>query len=87
MSKKEYKLKCAVCGCEFVSSSTGRKYCGDECKKEAGRQQDKIRHEKNNPYRNRSLVEMAVEAREHGMTYGQYVAYLESKKQKKKHSV
>lgn len=84
MSKKKYKIKCAVCGKEFISSGTGRKYCSDECKKEARRQRDKARYEKNNPNRNRSLVEMAVEAREHGMTYGQYVVYLESKKKRKK---
>lgn len=65
-----HKIVCAVCGKEFASNSSRRKYC-TECS------HYKRKH-KTPPMRNAkiTIAEMNAAARARGLTYGQYVASL-----------
>ena len=74
---------CPVCGMEFTDRT--RKYCSPKCSKEGYRRRQlkysKERQEKENqlrrtekPKEKSQLERLAKEAREAGMTYGQYVA-------------
>jgi predicted nucleic acid-binding Zn ribbon protein len=80
--------KCKYCGKEFDATKSKRLYCSDKCKKSRWREKDKKRKygvHMENP--NAAVVDMAVKAREAGMTYGQYVAKMggtdHAEKQKK----
>lgn len=67
--------KCKYCGKEFDATKSKRLYCSDKCKKSRWREKDKKRKygvHMENP--NAAVVDIAVKAREAGMTYGQYVA-------------
>jgi predicted nucleic acid-binding Zn ribbon protein len=66
---------CACCGNPFVVTTHSRIYCSEECYKSMKailRKKDKPKRKKKENVT--SLRDMAKEAREHGMTYGQYVA-------------
>lgn len=76
---------CPVCGKEFIDRT--RKYCSPKCSKEGYRRRqlkysiDRYHEEKENqlretkkPKEKSQLERLAREAREAGMTYGQYVA-------------
>lgn len=72
--------KCKYCGKEFDATKSKRLYCSDKCKKSRWREKDKKRKygvHMENP--NAAVVDIAVKAREAGMTYGQYVAKMETR--------
>lgn len=72
---------CACCGNPFVVTTHSRIYCSEECYKSMKailRKKDKPK--KKSKKKVASLRDMAKEAREHGMTYGQYVAQIEMQK-------
>lgn len=74
--------KCALCNTNFTPKNSNQKYCSSECADfmERKRQAEyKLRH---NPKTriNKSLNQLANEAINHGMSYGKYVAMLESGK-------
>ena len=66
--------KCIICG-RLITASRRYAYCSDECagyaSKEPGRKSKQYRNE---------LIRIAAEAREHGMSYGQYVGIYEYQK-------
>ena len=70
---------CHICGKRFIGYNA-TKYCGLECSRVANRDRNKRFHE-NEKVRKRkansnetAIVDIAVEARKAGMSYGQYVA-------------
>lgn len=65
--------KCKCCGIEFDSTKQNRRYCSDECKKKISRER-KRRKKEYVTKPNAAVIDIAVKAREAGMTYGQYVA-------------
>ena len=87
---------CAICGNAFVAKARNGKYCGKECSEEGNRRLVRKRcamyraqakgvviekvEEKPTKAKELSLVEVAIEARKAGMTYGQYVAHMSRKK-------
>ena len=89
---KEYKKVCTICGKEFIAHNKATKMCSDACRSIREKQLGKIREEKHKKEAEKArkkkkkkkkgnpLVDMAVQARKHGMTYGQYVGYLECQK-------
>ena len=80
---------CIICGAQFQPRSTRglQKYCSDKCKKIAAnrmmtasrnkKRKQELAHKK----ASKALAEFAREARDNGMTYGQYMAYLQRKKE------
>ena len=67
---------CKQCGKE-LPLNTKRKFCGDECSTEHWRAYQKMyreTHKKKAPVS--SLAEVSKQAREHGMSYGEYMTYL-----------
>ena len=80
---KEVERVCVYCGKTFINVGHKRKYCSQECSDVMKKTQTK--EAQNNAKRkprkkSTSLRDMAKEAREHGMTYGQYVAKIEMQK-------
>ena len=77
---------CIICGEMFETDSNRQKICNSiECKKENQRRESMRRRGKidRKKYNNRQkIVDLTVEARAHGMTYGQYVAQLYLKGEK-----
>ena len=81
------KVKCEICGCEFVSKYRSRQFC-DKCRAEKDRQYNaeyrkqfqsvgkESRKKTNNKTKKPvlSITEIAKRASDAGMTYGQYVA-------------
>lgn len=73
---------CNNCGKLFETNSKRTVYCSEECKKEKTRELDRIRHKSNVAEKNKykgstqKVVDIAVEARAHGMSYGQYAAQM-----------
>lgn len=78
--------QCKICGKEFESNGTPAKCCSKECMAEnnrrRSREQNKERWQaekakRRKKYSNRQqIVDLTVEARQHGMSYGQYVALM-----------
>lgn len=67
--------KCKYCGKEFNSTKNDRRYCSDECRKKSQLEMSKKRRKGAHIKKpNAAVVDIAVKAREAGMTYGQYVA-------------
>ena len=73
---------CEHCGGALIKVSPQQKY-HPECARIVQKERDRIRHMNNrlNPKptptkRNPTLSELSKKAREKGMTYGQYVAYM-----------
>ena len=66
MEEKRYQV-CSRCGKKFIPDSRHRTICSEKYRK-MGRK----RNENRNP--NTELVQLAIEAREAGMSYGKYVA-------------
>lgn len=74
---------CKICGKEFIANCKKTKCCSEECKKEnakinqklwADRQKElKAKKKKEKKF---TVAELAVKARELGMSYGQYTAML-----------
>lgn len=80
---------CQVCGEQFYPHSNRglQKYCSDKCKKiAANRMMTASRNKKRNQASahkkaSKALAEFAKEARDNGMTYGQYMAYLQRERE------
>lgn len=66
------KIFCEHCGGVIVNPIPHQKY-HSECAKIVAKERDKLRYMK--PVKKKTLSEINQEAREHGMTYGQYIAY------------
>lgn len=90
---KEYKRICIVCGGAYIAHKHNSKICSDECKRKRSavmldarmkRLREKAEAEKQKAVKKKTLTELAIEARQHGMTYGQYVAQLELQDAKKR---
>lgn len=76
-----YTKRCTICGKEFTTKSQRATACSDECRRireiDRGRQKRERKRGKRSTRRDGlSLSEAARLAREHGMTYGQYMAFL-----------
>ena len=70
MRRKENKRYCVVCGTELTDYQH-RRYCSEECKKN-----NKVKYyqpKKAKKEKVTSLDDIALKAREEGLTYGQYV--------------
>lgn len=75
---------CVICGKLFVARTVNGKYCSEECQTEGLRRRTrnnwrdneakKKEIRKSKKKRQKELVDIAVEARKAGMSYGQYVA-------------
>lgn len=64
---------CKNCGNQFLTMHNSKAYCSDECVK-AMKRKRKAAERNGKKNKNKSLRELTVEARKHGMSYGQYVA-------------
>lgn len=73
--KKEQMGKCICCGESFLTRQKSRLYCSEECRKKYWDELRRLTYKKKHSNAvNEELVEVAAEARDAGMTYGQYVA-------------
>lgn len=76
--------ECKYCGKRFIPKHRAEKYCSERCLEEGAR---KLRNERNRirskmkkianekkPQLPVTIVNIAVEAKKEGLTYGQYVA-------------
>ena len=75
---------CPVCGKEFNKWKGGRVYCSDKCRNmyHAKRHNEMFKKEpevkkKKKVKKGKTISQISAEAREAGMTYGQYVAAME----------
>lgn len=72
---REYR-NCAVCGKMYVAIRANQRYCGSECRYiglqrlEAEKRASKRKKKK----KKASIVDVAVDAKKAGMSYGEYVA-------------
>ena len=64
LCRKNNENVCKICGKFFQSDFKNVKYCSDECKKATKKPDEK----------KLSAEELAVKAKQAGMSYGQYVA-------------
>jgi predicted nucleic acid-binding Zn ribbon protein len=80
---RKYKKKCGVCGKDFDGWNKNQKYCSEECKHVSHLQRGEMYREnarlkaeqkKEEAKKKKALEEIAMAARNAGMTYGQYVA-------------
>lgn len=78
--------KCPVCGKEFSYDTRRHKiYCSSDCrlkfydeqKKKSNQEQSKRKKKKKSNMK--SIQQIAVEARNAGMSYGEYVAFMEGR--------
>ena len=87
--KKYEPRKCKVCGKEFIPNTHHNVYCSQMCAYEHSKENQKSsrlianRKAKEHEVRIRNnqekIVNIAKEAKAHGMSYGQYVAFVLSK--------
>ena len=83
--KKEFEFICLACGKKFVTNKPNQKTCSAECKSIYSKSihnkpVEKEKVERRKPKSNyEEIVDIAIEARKHGMSYGQYVAMLHMK--------
>lgn len=80
---------CIVCGKRFISGSCRGKFCGDKCRKIKAREKSKEKNQKRKMRRKaaesgRTLSAAEAEAREMGISYGQYVAMQDRRKHEHK---
>lgn len=74
-----------MCGKEFVTTTANKLLCSKECQEESNRIANRIhyhkvkaeRKKKKEKINNKSVVDIAHEARKAGMSYGQYVSMRE----------
>lgn len=77
-------FNCKICGKEFITDSNIRKCCSEECKKINAKINGKIWADKQKTMQPKpkkkekkdTVTDIAVKARELGMSYGQYTAML-----------
>lgn len=78
-NRKKHKLICAVCHKEFEDYNKKKKCCSPECAEISRKQVRRERHDVIKPKKRKKGVDYlsmdAKEAREHGMSYGQWMAY------------
>ncbi len=79
----KYVKTCEICGKQFGAWNKRQKFCSDECRDKHKMQQSAMFREiykeqkqqrKAEKKKKPSLADIAVAARQAGMTYGQYVA-------------
>ena len=84
---KLYKRYCEnpECGKAFMGTKTQRYCCPEHRKKQEYLKKDADVKPKPKQHKNKSLTEVAVEARKLGMTYGKYVSmqYIEEQRERK----
>lgn len=72
--------KCVYCGMPYIATRRNAKYCSDICRRietlrNAKVLRDKAKDEKAMKMaKQRSIIDLAKEAKNAGLTYGQYVA-------------
>ena len=76
---------CNWCKKEFTPTKTGQLYCCLECRRAKGRENERQskefeRMKRKGKFKNKSLRNIALEAKNAGMSYGQYVAKMEMQK-------
>lgn len=78
---------CATCGKEFAPNHPAKVCCSPGCQKERDREVARLYwNKKKSPVENQpvdkaqAIIDINAKAKEMGMTYGQYVAYIEGKK-------
>ena len=78
---------CATCGKEFAPNHPAKVCCSPGCQKERDRELTRLYwNKKNSPVENKpvdkaqAIIDINTKAKAMGMTYGQYVAYVEGKK-------
>ena len=69
----EMNKVCKICGNDFISTCHNKAYCSEDCMIHGRRNLERLRKMKRKKQSN-SVVDIAIEARKHGMSYGQYVA-------------
>lgn len=86
---KEFEFICLACGKTFVTNKPNQKTCNAECKsiysksihsKSVKKEKVEIKEPKSNY---EEIVDIAIEARKHGMSYGKYVAMMHMKGEQK----
>jgi ribosomal protein L37E len=72
---KVHSRLCRRCGNEFQTTHNSKMYCSDRCYRDAqnSRKREETQSRKKQR-KNVTLIDLTVEARKHGMSYGQYVA-------------
>ena len=68
LCRKYDEKTCKICGKNFQSEVRNAKYCSDECKKTKYNEKPKEKK--------LSVAELAVKAKQAGMSYGQYVGLM-----------
>lgn len=79
---------CKLCGREFKGQRTNSEYCSQSCYRDARREYERLKIQRRKERERRKNTEdnmtqirnLAVEAREHGMSYGKYIEMLEKQK-------
>lgn len=78
---------CATCGKEFSPNHPSKVCCSPECQKireremaKASWKSSKLVAQKKPVSAEKEIIDINAKAKEMGMTYGQYVAYMEGKK-------
>ena len=74
--------KCIICNKTFVANTPNKKCCSNECTKiknrmNATRYNKEVRGNGKKPKKSLSFTDIAVKAKQAGMSYGKYVAMIE----------
>ena len=87
-----YTVVCNYCKKEFVAHTQNKRYCCEEHRLKARYARDKYRYKqtaakkaenKSEQVKNiKPISAVAAEAAKHGMSYGQYVSYMQQQEQK-----
>lgn len=74
----EFRKRCPICEKEFISDHPRTTYCGETCRKKGGniRSRKATKSSKEVAEMHKPMIDIAVAAREAGMSYGQYVAMM-----------
>ena len=70
-------LDCPFCGKTFTQETYKQKYCSTKCRSGVNNRKKTLRKAMKRTEKKSGISELrrlAIEARKHGMTYGQYVA-------------
>lgn len=90
---EQYKIVCRECKKEVYVYHHNERYCSNECRIKAKKKRDmessrrrnqsvksiKLHVKAGRKEKKKTLAEIAAEAKEHGMSYGQYVNYMYQK--------
>lgn len=81
----KYKVTCKICGKEFIAKSTRKKLCSAVCQRESALIVSRNYHKRERAKKanamkakksKETIVDIAVKAKQAGMSYGQYSAML-----------